>query len=65
MNMKIEYRYEDMMQFQCVFKDGTKDYVDPVKTLEETDTQVLVNNWCFPEPYVYEKADLEYWEILE
>jgi len=36
--MKIEYRYEDMMQFQFVFKDGTHDYVDPVRLLEVTDS---------------------------
>lgn len=63
--MKIEYSYQDMMQFQCTLKGGTHAYVDPVRVFEVTDTQIIVYGFCFPEPYVYEKDDLEYWEILE
>ena len=46
-------------EFTCKFKNGKRDWVDPVVDVEETDTHVNVYNGAFW--YTFDKDDMELW----
>lgn len=52
-----------MKQFHVVFKDGSQDWVDPVVTFKETETQYVIGNGWYD--YTYDKDVVDKWEFLE
>lgn len=52
-----------MKQFHVIFKDGSQDWVDPVVTFNETETQYIIGNGWYD--YTYDKDVVDKWEFLE
>ena len=52
-----------MRQFHVTFKDGSQDWVDPVVTFNETETQYIIGNGFYD--YRYDKNVVDKWEFVE
>jgi len=62
--MKQYYDRLDHMEFVAEFKDGGRDWIDPVVSIEETDSSILVTNFYINENvYVVPKDNLEKWTV--
>lgn len=48
-------------EFVVAFKDGSMDWVDPVESLDETETHITVSNGMFE--YTYEKLLIDKWIV--
>lgn len=52
-----------MRQFYVKYKDGSKDWIDPVLTFKETEDQFIVGNGYYD--YTIDKVVVDTWEFLE
>lgn len=48
-------------EFVVEFKDGKRDWVDPVFGVEETDEHIIVSNGAFE--YTYDKEKIDKWVV--
>ena len=48
-------------EFVCEFHDGERDWVDPVVSIEESDTTIKVKNSISSNYYEYSKAGIKKW----
>lgn len=64
--MSITY-YESNLRLEFVveFKDGSRDWVDPVVKVEETDCEIIVTIEYrgFKNKYHYDKCDMVKWQV--
>lgn len=49
------------MEFYCIFKDGRKEWIDPVCIYKEDKGIITVSSAMHT--YVYYKEDLQFWEL--
>lgn len=60
----MRYELEDDMEFVVEFNDGSRDWVDPVINVEETEDEIVVTNSRWGEnEYRYVKVDVKSWII--
>lgn len=48
-------------EFAVEFNDGSRDWIDPVVDVKETDTQIIVNNGYYD--YKYDKDVIKKWIV--
>lgn len=53
---------EEYSEFVVEFKDGTRDWIDPVDSYYEDDESVCVKG-CFNNTYSYDKSKIDKWTI--
>lgn len=50
-------------EFVVEFKDGSRDWVDPVLDVQETEDQIIVNNGMYD--YKYDKLAITKWQVRD
>ena len=48
-------------EFVVEFKDGTRDWVDPVRSVDEGDKYITISNGMFE--YTYDKEKIDNWIV--
>lgn len=48
-------------EFVVEFNDGSRDWIDPVVSVSDTGTQIIVNNGMYD--YKYDKSEVKKWQV--
>lgn len=54
---------ESYEEFWVIFNNGSQDWVSPVVSVEETETQFIINNGVYD--YTYDKSVIKSHQIVE
>lgn len=54
---------KDHKEFVVEYKDGTRDWVDPVVSVVETGDTIVVTNGFNMKPYEFDKKDIDKWQV--